>query len=111
MNDLSWSLDKQRFVIFSYSDISPGTFYLFDRKSKKLEWLADRAPWIDPKKMAHMEPVRYAAPVPGFLEGARAIANKIGAELVFDEVTAAFRTNVASLVTSMWLTKNPTWLP
>jgi dipeptidyl aminopeptidase/acylaminoacyl peptidase len=61
VNDLSWSLDKQRFVIVSYSDVSPGTFYLFDRKAKKLEWLADRAPWIDPKKMAHMEAVRYAA--------------------------------------------------
>jgi dipeptidyl aminopeptidase/acylaminoacyl peptidase len=61
VNDLSWSLDKQRFVIYSYSDVSPGTFYLFDRKAKKLEWLADRAPWIEPKKMAHMEPVRYAA--------------------------------------------------
>jgi dipeptidyl aminopeptidase/acylaminoacyl peptidase len=61
VNNLSWSLDKQRFLVYSYSDISPGVFYLFDRKSNKMEWLADRRPWIDPKKMAHMQPVRYAA--------------------------------------------------
>ena len=61
VNDLSWSLDKQRFVVFSYSDVSPGVFYLFDRKTRKLEWLADRMPWIDAKKLSHVEPVRYKA--------------------------------------------------
>ena len=38
-----------------------------------------------------IEPVRGANTVPGFLQGVRAIANRIGAVLVFDEVTAAFR--------------------
>ncbi|MGZ5036791.1 MAG: alpha/beta hydrolase family protein [Usitatibacter sp.] len=61
VNDLSWSLDKQKFVVLSYSDVSPGTFYLFDRKAGKLEWLADRMPWIDPKKLSPVEPVRYRA--------------------------------------------------
>ena len=71
VNSLSWSTDKSRFVVFSYSDVSPGTFYLFDRKAGKLEWLADRAPWIDPKKMAPMRAVRYKArdglEIPAFL--------------------------------------------
>jgi glutamate-1-semialdehyde 2,1-aminomutase len=41
-----------------------------------------------------MEPVRGAPPAPGFLEHCRATADRIGAVLVFDEVTAAFRMNV-----------------
>jgi dipeptidyl aminopeptidase/acylaminoacyl peptidase len=61
VNVLSWSDDKTRFVITSYSDVLPGSFYYFDRKVGKLEWLADRRPWIDPKKMSPMTPVRYKA--------------------------------------------------
>ncbi len=61
VNSLSWSLDKSKFVIFSYSDVAPGTFYLYDKSARKIEYLADRMPWIDPKKMAHMRAVRYAA--------------------------------------------------
>ncbi|AIE86633.1 aminotransferase class III-fold pyridoxal phosphate-dependent enzyme [Fimbriimonas ginsengisoli] len=40
-----------------------------------------------------MEPMRGSYPVPGFLEGVRAIADRIGAVLIFDEVTSAFRVN------------------
>jgi dipeptidyl aminopeptidase/acylaminoacyl peptidase len=61
VNDLSWSTDRNRFVIDSHSDVSPGSFYLYDRKSAKMEWLGDRRPWIDPKKMSPMQPVRYKA--------------------------------------------------
>jgi dipeptidyl aminopeptidase/acylaminoacyl peptidase len=58
VNALSWSLDKKKFIVASYSDVSPGTFYLYDRGTGKVEWLADRMPWIDAKKMAPMQPVR-----------------------------------------------------
>ncbi|MGZ5071966.1 MAG: prolyl oligopeptidase family serine peptidase [Usitatibacter sp.] len=61
VNRLSWSDDYKRFVIVSYSDVSPGSFYHFDRATGKLQWLADRMPWIDPKKMSPMTPVRYKA--------------------------------------------------
>jgi len=61
VNVLSWSDDRTRFVVTSYSDVLPGAFYYFDRKVGKLEWLADRRPWIDPKKMSPMTPVRYKA--------------------------------------------------
>ncbi len=40
-----------------------------------------------------MEPVRGQAPAPGFLESARHLADRAGAALVFDEVTAAWRMN------------------
>ncbi len=61
VNFLSWSRDRTRFIVFSASDVSPGTFYLFDRKTGKLQWLADVAPWIESKKMSPVKPVRYAA--------------------------------------------------
>jgi glutamate-1-semialdehyde 2,1-aminomutase len=40
-----------------------------------------------------MEPVRNVPPENGFLENVRAIANRCGAVLVFDEITAAWRLN------------------
>jgi dipeptidyl aminopeptidase/acylaminoacyl peptidase len=61
VNILSWSRDRQRFVVTAVSDVSPGSFYIFDKKSGKIEWLADALPWIDAKKMSHVTPVRYTA--------------------------------------------------
>ena len=40
-----------------------------------------------------MEPIRNVEPKPGFLEGVRALADKIGAVLVIDEISAGFRMN------------------
>src|SRR6185437_14298394 len=61
VNALSWSRDRSLVVFMSYSDRSPGTFYLMDVKKGRVQYLADRAPWIKPKEMAPMKPVRYAA--------------------------------------------------
>ncbi len=44
-----------------------------------------------------MEPARSAGPAPGFLEGVRAIATKIGAVLIFDEVTSGLRVNTGGI--------------
>ncbi len=71
VNTLNWSRDRQRFIVTAHSDALPAAFYLFDRKAGKLQWLADACPWIDPKKMSPMTPVRYKArdglEVPGYL--------------------------------------------
>ncbi len=40
-----------------------------------------------------MEPLRDSPPPPGFLEGVRQIADRTGAALIFDEITAGFRLN------------------
>jgi glutamate-1-semialdehyde 2,1-aminomutase len=40
-----------------------------------------------------MEPVRSQDPAPGFLESVRELADKCGAVLIFDEITAGFRLN------------------
>ena len=44
-----------------------------------------------------MEPRREHPPEKGFLEKVRKIANKIGAVLIFDEVTSGFRMNVGGI--------------
>lgn len=40
-----------------------------------------------------MEPIRSIQPIPGFLEGVRAIADQTGAVLIIDEISAGFRMN------------------
>ncbi len=45
----------------------------------------------------YMEVERSTPPAPGFLEGVRKIASRIGAVLVFDECTSGFRRNLGGL--------------
>jgi len=61
VNRLTWTRDRGKFIVVSYSDVSPGAFYLLDAKSRKLEWLADVEPWVNPKAMSPMKSVRYKA--------------------------------------------------
>ena len=44
-----------------------------------------------------MEPRREHPPEQGFLEGVRMVANKLGAVLIFDEVTSGFRMNMGGI--------------
>ncbi|MBV6430487.1 MAG: 3-aminobutyryl-CoA aminotransferase [Bryobacteraceae bacterium] len=44
-----------------------------------------------------MEPVRDHEPAPGFLEGARELANQAGAVFIFDEITAGWRINTGGI--------------
>lgn len=44
-----------------------------------------------------MEPQRGTAPTQEFLQGVRRIASKIGAVLIFDEVTSGFRVNIGGI--------------
>jgi dipeptidyl aminopeptidase/acylaminoacyl peptidase len=60
-NRLDPSRDRNLVLITSSSDVMPRSFYLYDVKAGKMEWLADARPWIDPKKMSPMKPVRYTA--------------------------------------------------
>ena len=45
----------------------------------------------------YMEVERSTPPQPGFLEGVRALATRIGAVLVFDECTSGFRKNLGGI--------------
>jgi dipeptidyl aminopeptidase/acylaminoacyl peptidase len=61
VNWLSWSRDRKIVLVDSSSDRTPGSLYLLDCNTGKMEWLVDRRPWIKPAEMAPMRPVRYAA--------------------------------------------------
>lgn len=70
-------------VPFKYNDIS------------SLEAIANQ--YADKLGVIIMEPMRGEELVPGFLEGVRQIADRIGAVLIFDEVTAGFRTCIGGI--------------
>lgn len=61
----------------------------------ELEALAER--YGDEIGVIMMEPMRANAPAPGFLEGVRAVADRLDAVLVFDEVTSGFRVNLGGI--------------
>jgi dipeptidyl aminopeptidase/acylaminoacyl peptidase len=50
-----------RALVTSYSDTDPGTYYLFDREQRRLEYLATRRKAIQPEAMPARQPVHYAA--------------------------------------------------
>ena len=64
-------------------------------KLNELEALVDKYP--DEIGVIIMEPRREQGPEPGFLEGVRKIADRIGAVLIFDEVTSGFRINLGGI--------------
>jgi glutamate-1-semialdehyde 2,1-aminomutase len=64
-------------------------------KIDELESLVDRFP--NEIGVIIMEPRREKAPAAGFLESVRKIATKIGAVLIFDEVTSGFRMNLGGI--------------
>jgi dipeptidyl aminopeptidase/acylaminoacyl peptidase len=55
------SKDKTRALLRAYSDIDPGTFYLYDRSKKQLELLAKSRSWVKPELMAERKPILYKA--------------------------------------------------
>lgn len=55
----SQSADGQRMVVAVDSDRNPGDFYLFDRDTKKAEYLFSRRQWIDPAAMSPVEPISF----------------------------------------------------
>ncbi len=51
--------DEDLFIVSTGSDVDPGSFYLYDRKSQKLEFLAEPRSWIEPEDMAPLQPITY----------------------------------------------------
>lgn len=64
-------------------------------KLNELEAIIDKYP--NEIGVIIMEPERDTAPDPAFLQGVRHIATKIGAVLIFDEVTSGFRMNLGGI--------------
>jgi dipeptidyl aminopeptidase/acylaminoacyl peptidase len=63
--------DGARALVFSYSDVDPGTYYLLDVEKRKLERLVETRRDIKPDAMPARKPVRYSArdglQIPGWL--------------------------------------------
>ncbi|SER04544.1 Prolyl oligopeptidase family protein [Solimonas aquatica] len=49
--------DGQKMVVVVDSDRNPGDFYLYDRATKKAEYLFSARQWIDPERMTPVEPI------------------------------------------------------
>lgn len=61
-NALSFARDNEnRVLVYSYSDVDPGTYHLYDRGTKKLETIAKTREWIDPNLMAERKFITYKA--------------------------------------------------
>jgi dipeptidyl aminopeptidase/acylaminoacyl peptidase len=61
----------KRVLVYSYSDIDPGSYYLFDVEKRRLDFVAARRKAIKPEAMPPRSPVRFAArdglEIPGYL--------------------------------------------
>jgi dipeptidyl aminopeptidase/acylaminoacyl peptidase len=51
--------DERRAILLTYSDRLAGAYYLYDRKTDKLEKLGDAAPWMREDQLAYTTPVEY----------------------------------------------------
>ncbi|WP_445146358.1 S9 family peptidase [Dyella sp. Tek66A03] len=58
---VSSSRDGSKSIVLGYSSMDPGTFYLWDNATGKATALLQRASWIDPNKMAAMQPIEFKA--------------------------------------------------
>ncbi len=58
---VSGTRDGSKGVLLVYSDRNPGDFYMFDKSTKKAEYLFSRRSWIDPVKMGERRAIRFNA--------------------------------------------------
>lgn len=72
--------NERRVTLATYSDRSRGVYYLYDRETKKLEKLADLAPWLKEDQMAPMTPIEFKSrdglPIHGYLTLPLGVASK-----------------------------------
>jgi dipeptidyl aminopeptidase/acylaminoacyl peptidase len=55
----SGSRDGRRIIVGVDSDRDPGSYYLFDRDSKRMDLVARRKPWLNPENLAAAEPIAF----------------------------------------------------
>ena len=59
--EFRFSKDRSVALVMAYSDIDPGTYYLFDAAKKQLEVVAKKRAWVKPELMAERKPILYKA--------------------------------------------------
>ncbi|MGZ5078030.1 MAG: S9 family peptidase [Usitatibacter sp.] len=50
---------EDKYIVATSSDKSRGKRYLYDKATKKLEFLADVSPWLPEAELADMKPIQY----------------------------------------------------
>ncbi|WP_188310243.1 alpha/beta hydrolase family protein [Arenimonas fontis] len=55
------SKDGRLVLLRTFSDRDPGSYFLFDRKTNQAKYLLSAMSWIDPEKMASMQPFSFKA--------------------------------------------------
>ena len=57
------SVDRhgRRAIVYVFSDVNPGDFYLFDTETMHAQFLQSSEPWVDPELMRPKEPVELSA--------------------------------------------------
>ncbi len=58
---VNWENADRYLLVLAASDRDPGTYFLYDRAFKSLTLIATRMKWINPERMAAMEPIQYTA--------------------------------------------------
>ncbi len=59
VNIQSVTADEKKWIVVSYSDVDPGTVWLYDRKSGNLTTLYQVREKVDRSAMSEMKPIRY----------------------------------------------------
>ncbi len=49
------------YIIRTYSDRSLGSYFIYDKKTDKLDKIVDVSPWIDENEMANVTPIKYTS--------------------------------------------------
>lgn len=57
----SQTLDGDLSVVYAYSDINPGSYYLYDAKAQQVSKLLGSRDWVDPKQSATVEAIQFKA--------------------------------------------------
>ncbi len=57
----SFAEDGRHGLLHVFSDRNPGDFYLFDTEKKNASYIGSARKWIDPERMAAMQPVAFKA--------------------------------------------------
>lgn len=74
------SKDGRYILINSYSDIDPGSYYLFDRQTGQAKFLLAAMDWIKPEEMSEMRPIslkaRDGTPLHGYITVPRESSGK-----------------------------------
>ncbi|WP_337840805.1 S9 family peptidase [Rheinheimera sp.] len=76
----SRSSDDNTWIIYAYSDISPGAYYLYQKKENSLRKLLDRKPELLQRKWSATEAISYTSfdglPIQGYLTKANKAQSK-----------------------------------